>query len=81
MPPQEIRFAVVLYGGVSMAIYINGVVQELLRLVRANGGDITDRPNLPSRLDHLRDQLKSSIAGAVCEESQGRSNLDQSAAR
>jgi hypothetical protein len=38
MPPQEIRFAVVLYGGVSMAIYINGVVQELLRLVRATSG-------------------------------------------
>ena len=29
------RFAVVLYGGVSLAIYINGVVQELFRLVRA----------------------------------------------
>jgi patatin-related protein len=34
-PTQEIRFAVVLYGGVSLAIYINGVVQELLHLVRA----------------------------------------------
>lgn len=32
---QEVRFAVVLYGGVSLAVYINGVVQELLRLVRA----------------------------------------------
>jgi patatin-related protein len=32
---QEIRFAVVMYGGVSLAIYINGVVQELLHLVRA----------------------------------------------
>jgi patatin-related protein len=32
---QEVRFAVVLYGGVSLAIYINGVVQELLRLVRS----------------------------------------------
>jgi hypothetical protein len=30
-----VRFAVVLYGGVSLAIYINGVVQELFRLVRA----------------------------------------------
>jgi patatin-related protein len=29
------RFAIVLYGGVSLAIYINGVVQEFLRLVRA----------------------------------------------
>lgn len=34
-PTQELRFAVVLYGGVSLAIYINGVVQELLHLVRA----------------------------------------------
>jgi patatin-related protein len=32
---QEIRYAVVMYGGVSLAIYINGVVQELLHLVRA----------------------------------------------
>jgi patatin-related protein len=35
---QEVRFAVVLYGGVSLAIYINGVVQELLRLVRSTSG-------------------------------------------
>ncbi|MEK6274362.1 MAG: patatin-like protein [Actinomycetota bacterium] len=34
-PTQEIRYAVVMYGGVSLAIYINGVVQELLHLVRA----------------------------------------------
>ncbi len=32
---QEVRFAVVMYGGVSLAIYINGVTQELLNLVRA----------------------------------------------
>jgi patatin-related protein len=32
---QEMRFAVVMYGGVSLAIYINGVAQELFRLVRA----------------------------------------------
>jgi len=32
---QEVRFAVVMYGGVSLAIYINGIAQELLRLVRA----------------------------------------------
>jgi hypothetical protein len=34
-PEQEIRFAVVMFGGVSPAIYINGVAQELSRLVRA----------------------------------------------
>jgi patatin-related protein len=32
---REVRFAVVLYGGVSLAIYMNGVAQELLRMVRA----------------------------------------------
>ena len=32
---KEVRFAVVMYGGVSLAIYINGVAQELLRMVRA----------------------------------------------
>ena len=34
-PEQEVRFAVVMYGGVSLAVYINGVAQEMLRLVRA----------------------------------------------
>lgn len=32
---NEIRFAVVMYGGVSLAIYMNGIAQELLRLVRS----------------------------------------------
>jgi patatin-related protein len=32
---REVRFAVVMYGGVSLAIYINGVSQELLHMVRA----------------------------------------------
>ena len=34
---QEVRFAIVMYGGVSLAIYINGIAQELLRLVRSTG--------------------------------------------
>jgi patatin-related protein len=34
-PTQEIRFALVMYGGVSLAIYMNGITQELLHLVRA----------------------------------------------
>lgn len=34
-PVKEIRLAVVIYGGVSLAIYINGIVQEMLRFVRA----------------------------------------------
>jgi patatin-related protein len=41
---KEIRFAVVMYGGVSLAIYINGVAQELLRMVKstAPGPDADD---------------------------------------
>lgn len=39
---QEVRFAVVMYGGVSLAIYINGVAQELLHLVRATAPDPDD---------------------------------------
>src|SRR5690349_15087156 len=34
-PVKEVRLAVVIYGGVSLAIYINGIVQEMLRFVRA----------------------------------------------
>ncbi len=48
---HEVRFGIVMYGGVSLAVYINGVAQELLSLVRAtapalgpaDGGD-TDTP-------------------------------------
>src|SRR5277367_4597565 len=32
---KEYRFSVVMYGGVSLAIYMNGVTQELLHLVRS----------------------------------------------
>jgi patatin-related protein len=34
-PEQEVRYALVLYGGVSLAVYINGVTQEFFRLVRS----------------------------------------------
>ena len=43
---QEFRFALVMYGGVSLAIYINGVAQEFLRLVRSTAADPAD-PNRP----------------------------------
>jgi patatin-related protein len=48
-PTQEIRFAIVLYGGSSLAIYINGVVQELLHLVRATApADVPTDDGYPS---------------------------------
>jgi patatin-related protein len=34
-PDREIRFAVVIYGGVSLTIYVNGIVQEMLNMVRS----------------------------------------------
>ncbi len=37
---QEVRFAVVMYGGVSLAIYINGIAQELLRMVRSTSASV-----------------------------------------
>jgi patatin-related protein len=45
---QEVRFAVVMYGGVSLCIYINGVAQELLELSRVtafgNDGNLLHEP-------------------------------------
>ena len=40
---QEVRFAVVVYGGVSLAIYIDELAQELLHLVRATAPDRDER--------------------------------------
>jgi patatin-related protein len=45
---QEIRFALVMYGGVSLAIYINGVTQEFLRLVRATAVDSNGNLRFPN---------------------------------
>lgn len=39
---QEIRFAVVMYGGVSLAIYINGIAQELFHLVSSTAREKAD---------------------------------------
>lgn len=41
-PEREVRFAVVMYGGVSLAIYINGVAQELLNIVRSTAPKAAD---------------------------------------
>ena len=44
---KEVSFAIVMYGGVSLAIYINGIAQELLRLVRATSKAATDKTGAP----------------------------------
>jgi patatin-related protein len=43
---REVRIGLVMYGGVSLAIYINGIAQELLRMVRATAEDPTQRGRL-----------------------------------
>ena len=53
---QEIRFAVVMYGGASLAIYMNGVAQEMLKLVRATAPD----PQDDSKPLHLDESLSGS---------------------
>jgi patatin-related protein len=47
-PEQEVRLAVVMYGGVSLAIYIHGVAQELLSLVRATAPEAPYRAAVDS---------------------------------
>ena len=36
MAKRELRFAVVIYGGASLAVYMHGVTKEMLKLVRAS---------------------------------------------
>jgi patatin-related protein len=43
---REVRFAVVMYGGISLAIYINGVAQELFHMVRATAGPGDGEPRV-----------------------------------
>lgn len=54
---QEVRFAVVMYGGVSLAIYINGVAQQLLDMVRATA------VGLDGKLQY--DDEKLSVSGKI----------------
>jgi patatin-related protein len=59
---QEIRFAVVMYGGVSLAIYIHGVAQELLRLVRAtSGADLTDKHGNVDNVAEIYSELSQQV--------------------
>ena len=47
---RELRLAIVMYGGVSLAIYMNGVSQELLHLVRSTAADPDADPKDPRAL-------------------------------
>jgi patatin-related protein len=53
-PIREVRFGLVMYGGVSLAVYINGVAQELYNLVRATAPKLDDEFTLHHGDDELR---------------------------
>ena len=61
---QEVRFAVVMYGGVSLAIYINGIAQEMLRWVRSTAktasAGVTPLPGNPSTPAYAESELSLS---------------------
>ncbi|ANE45460.1 hypothetical protein SY83_03015 [Paenibacillus swuensis] len=63
VPPREIRIGLVLYGGVSLAVYMNGVVQELLALVRARRGAEADQETADAGCAYgeLLDRLGSEV--------------------
>ena len=67
---QEIRFALVLYGGASLAVYIHGVTQEFFHLVRstavdADGKLIVSDAEL-SGTERVYRKLASSPDGTIC---------------
>jgi patatin-related protein len=54
---EEVRLGLVLYGGVSLAIYINGVVQELFSMVRATAPELDGTGSQTGRLLIPDDEL------------------------
>ena len=49
-----------MYGGVSLAIYINGITQELLRLVRSTAEAAKDKAGKPICLTGAKTNLPES---------------------
>jgi len=62
-PERELRLAVVMYGGVSLAVYMNGAAQELLNLVKATASD----PEDPTRASLSDDRLAGTSAAVYRE--------------
>lgn len=64
---HEVRFGIVMYGGVSLAVYINGVAQELLSLVRSTAparspdDESVATDGEPSDLLHVRPEQLSPV--------------------
>lgn len=64
---RELRMGLVLYGGVSLCIYIFGVAYEFLRLVRRQGayGELADRAGVDPVVDIISGTSAGGINGLV----------------
>ncbi len=56
---REVRFALVFYGGISLAIYMNGIAQEFLRMVRGSA----DNPGKLTSCEAVYRDLAKALAG------------------
>jgi patatin-related protein len=56
---DEKRFAVVMYGGVSLAVYMNGVAQELYRLVQSSSEQMKELRGSANVYRAIADDLKT----------------------
>lgn len=72
VPPEEIRFAVVLNGGVSLAVWMGGAVLEIDRLTRGEGpyGDLLALVGATARADVISGTSAGGINGAALALSQ-----------
>ena len=65
---KEIRFAVVMYGGISLAIYMNGIAQELLSMVTATSGKSPDEQKGTARIySAIARRLNDTINQTKCD--------------
>ena len=70
VPPEEIRFGVVMNGGVSLAVWMGGVALELDRLVKAGGGsgpyaDLLRLTGCTARVDVVSGTSAGGVNGAA----------------
>ena len=70
VPPEEIRFGVVMNGGVSLAVWMGGVALELDRLVKAAGGsgpyaDLLRLTGCTARVDVVSGTSAGGVNGAA----------------
>ena len=73
---KEYRVAVVMYGGVSLAIYMNGIAQELLAMVRSTAVQDRTQPDSPMIKDlNGTEAIYRELAQILSEENDGQAHV------